>query len=92
MLNRMAAEAKLQSKIIRSLRKQKWLVTKIILSSTNGWPDVEAIKEGRTIRLELKAPGKPLEPLQKYVHELIKKNGGEVFKIDNWESYLKLKL
>lgn len=88
----MAAEAKLQSKIIRSLKRKGWLVPKIMLSSMNGWPDVEAIKDGRTIRLELKAPGKPLEPLQKYVHSLIKSHGGEVYKIDSWEGYQKLKL
>jgi hypothetical protein len=88
----MAAESKLQRKIINSLKRKKWLVTKIMLSSMNGWPDVEAIKNGRTIRLELKAPGEDAEPLQKYVHSLIKSHGGEVYKIDSWEGYQKLKL
>ena len=88
----MAAESKLQKKVITSLKRKKWLVTKIMLSSINGWPDVEAIKHGRTIRIELKAHGKTLEPLQEYVHLQIKKHGGEVYKVDSWEEYLKLKL
>jgi hypothetical protein len=62
------------------------------LCTVNGWPDVEIIKDGRTVRLEFKAPGEKLDPLQEYVHELIKKAGGEVYTIDSWECYLKLKL
>ena len=88
----MAAESKLQTKVIRSLKQRKWLVTKVMLCSTNGWPDVFCMKAGRVVWLELKAPKKPLEPLQAYIHGLIKKAGGEVYKIDNWESYLKLGL
>jgi hypothetical protein len=88
----MAAESKLQTRVIKSLKRKGWLVPKIMLCSINGWPDVEAIKNGKTVRLELKAPGEPLEPLQEYVHAQIKIHGGEVHKIDSWAEYQKLNL
>lgn len=88
----MAIEAKLQNKIRKSLKRMGWLVTKHILVSMNGWPDLEAIKEKRTIRIEVKAPGKKLRPLQEYAHEQIRNHGGEVYTVDSWEDYLKLNL
>ena len=88
----MAVESKLQTKIRRYLKRKGWLVTKHMLTSTNGWPDLEAVKSGRTVRLEIKAKGKKLEPLQEYVHAQIILHGGEVFWADSWEAFLKLKL
>lgn len=88
----MALESKLQKAVRASLKKRGWLVNKTILCSVNGWPDIIAIKEGRVIWIEMKAPGKPLEPLQQYVHEQIRNAGGTVYKIDNFEDYLRLKL
>lgn len=74
------------------MRRSGWLVVKIILCSVNGWPDVLALRAGEYILLELKSPTKPLKPLQTYVHRLIKKHGGKVYKIDSWEAYEKLNI
>lgn len=88
----MGTESKLQSKIIGDLERHGWLVVKIKLCTKNGWPDLEAIRNKRTIRIEIKKPGEELEPLQELRHEQIKEHGGEVYLVDTFESYLKLKL
>ena len=46
-----------------------------------GWPDLEVLYGGKAIFLELKAPGKKLEPHQSEVHRQIKLAGCEVFTI-----------
>ena len=88
----MAAESKLQKKIRLYLKKRGWYVTKHMLTSGNGWPDMEMIKNGRTVRIEAKSVGKDAKPLQKYVHYKIRKHGGEVYVVDTWEKFLDLKL
>jgi hypothetical protein len=88
----MAQESKLQIRITKKLKKSGWLVTKIMLCSTPGWPDIYAIRNKRSIHLEIKSKGKKAEPLQEYVHYQIKKQSGEVYLIDTWEKFLALKL
>jgi hypothetical protein len=88
----MAEESRLQTKVHRFLKRNGWVVNKIILCSMNGFPDTWALKNGRVVLIENKAKGRKLGPLQEYVHEMIKINGGEVYTIDRWEEFLKLKL
>jgi hypothetical protein len=88
----MGAESKLEKRITKDMERNGWLVNKNMLNSLPGWPDRTAVKEGRTVYLELKAPGKTLEPLQEYRHKQIKEHGGEVYCVDTWEEYLNLKL
>jgi hypothetical protein len=85
-------ESKLQKRVRADLKKKGWLVTKIILCSRNGWPDLDILQDGHRVLLEFKAKGKKLEPLQEYVHSQIKSHGGEVYLVDSWESYLALNL
>lgn len=88
----MAQESKLQIRITKKLKKSGWLVTKIMLCSTPGWPDIMAIRKGRWISLEIKSKGKKAEPLQQYVHSQIIKHGGEVHTVDTWEKFIALNL
>jgi hypothetical protein len=85
-------ESKLQKRVRADLKNKGWLVIKVILCSQNGWPDLEAIKDKKTVRIEMKAPGETLDPLQKYIHAKIKAKGGEVYMVDSWEAYLALNL
>jgi hypothetical protein len=87
----MAAESKLQSRVHKHLSRNGWLVVKNILMSRPGWPDTEAIRDGRTIRLEIK-DRKKLDPLQVYVFKMIRKHGGEVYKVASWDDFLALDL
>ena len=70
----MILESTIQAKIIKWLKSDGYFVTKLMGTSTNGIPDVLAIKDGRTIFIEVKRPGREAEPLQKYrMNELINK-------------------
>jgi HSP20 family molecular chaperone IbpA len=88
----MAAESKLQSWAHKKLKKAGWLVRKFILVSKGGWPDTEIIRNGRTVRIEFKAPGNEPDDLQKYVHKEIRKHGGEIYVVDSKEKFLELNL
>lgn len=88
----MAGESKLQAKIIKHLEKHGWLVVKIKLCTKNGWPDLEMLRYGRTVRIEVKDEGETPDPLQDLRHEQIKAHGGEVYAVDTFEEFLKLNL
>lgn len=88
---KMAAESKLQSRIVRHLKRNGWLVTKHTVTSRTGWPDLEAIKF-RTVRIEVKALGRKPTKLQEFTHSQIRNHGGEVFVVDSWEAFMELHL
>jgi len=62
----MILESTIQSKIIKWLKLEGYFVTKLMGTSTNGIPDVLAIKDGRTLFVEVKRPGRVADPLQLY--------------------------
>lgn len=91
----MALESKLQTRIIKALKKDGWLVNKVITCSNSGWPDIEAFKRNNDwytilIFIEVKSPGKKARPLQEFVHDRIKKHGGRVYTVDSWEQFKSL--
>ena len=79
----MAAESKLQSKIIKLLEADGWLVVKTIQLSKNGFPDIFAFRSGTTIFIEVKAPNGIRSELQKYRIEQLTKQGFTAFFCDN---------
>lgn len=72
-------ESQIQSNIIERLRRQGWWVTKIIQTSTNGIPDVMAIRGGRVVFIEVKRPGQKPTPLQVYRQKQLQEQGVEVY-------------
>ena len=88
----MAAESKLQSWAHKRLKSAGWEVVKHILTSRPGWPDTEIIRNGRTVRIEFKAPGRSLDPLQVYIHKKLKASGAEVYMVDSKEAFYNLNL
>lgn len=70
-------EQQLQSKIIKHLSTDGWLVVKTISLSTNGWPDIFAFKQGMAIFIEVKSPTRKNHAtnLQKYRIEQLQKQG-----------------
>ena len=48
-------ESSIQSSIRKYLKKEGWFVTKLILTSTAGIPDLLAIKDGRHVFIEVKS-------------------------------------
>ena len=75
----MAAESKLQSKIIKLLESDGWLVIKTIQLSKNGYPDIFAFRAGKTIFIEVKSPTGKATELQKYRIEQLQSQGFTAF-------------
>ena len=75
-------ESQIQSKIIKSYEKTGWLVVKIIQSNFNGIPDLMCLKNGKTIFIEVKQPGKRPTPLQEHRHKQLRAQGFEVLVLD----------
>lgn len=84
----MAAESKLQSKIIKHLESEGWLVVKTIQLSKNGYPDLFCFKNERAVFIEVKAPNGKRSELQKYRIEQLTAHGFTAFFCDNFENML----
>jgi Holliday junction resolvase len=65
-------EQYIQSRIREKLIKAGWFVTKIIVCSTPGFPDLLCLKDGKTVLIEVKAPGKKPSELQNHIHKKLK--------------------
>jgi len=59
-------EKDIQREIAQAMTKSGWLVIKLIQTNWNGIPDLMCIRKGVTIFLEVKRPGREVEPLQDY--------------------------
>lgn len=57
-------EQQIQTKIKKKLQERGWFVTKLIKTSTNGIPDLLAIKYGKAMFIEVKRENGKLAPLQ----------------------------
>jgi Holliday junction resolvase len=68
-----------QTKIIKEYENRGYLVLNVIRFSKNGFPDLQCLKDGRTIWIECKEKKDKLSLLQKVrIDELIN-NGFEAF-------------
>ncbi len=65
------------------VKKRGGKAIKLVSPGNNGVPDrLIILPDGRTIYAELKAPGKPLKPLQAWWAELLRSMGHTFYKID----------
>ena len=71
-------EQQIQSKIKRKLQERGWYVTKLIKTSTNGIPDLLAIKFGKAMFIEVKREQGKLSPLQELRIEELRESGAIV--------------
>ncbi|WP_296683389.1 VRR-NUC domain-containing protein [Flavobacterium sp.] len=72
-------ESKIQSKIVKKLTEDGWLVIKLIRTSIAGVPDLMALKEGKTIFIEVKQPKGVLSEIQHYRIAELRSKGFEVY-------------
>lgn len=70
-------ESKIQTKIKKKLEIQGYLVIKLVRTSCNGIPDLIALKDGKTIFIEVKQPNGVLSELQKLRIKQLKDLGFE---------------
>ena len=76
-------ESKIQEKIVKNLERRGWYVVKIIQCTKNGWPDLQAVKDGKTVYIEVKDIGKEPDPLQLMRHKELRSAGAAVYVTDN---------
>lgn len=57
-------EQKIQTRIIKGLEQEGYLVLKLIRLNKNGYPDLLAVKKNKTIFVEVKKPNGELSALQ----------------------------
>lgn len=57
-------EQKIQTRIIKGLEQEGYLVLKLIRLNKNGYPDLLAVKKNKTIFVEVKRPNGELSALQ----------------------------
>lgn len=55
-----------QSRLISKYKKQGYIVLKIIRANENGFPDLELMKDSKSIFIEVKQGKDTLKALQKY--------------------------
>lgn len=79
-------ENQLEKTLRLKVKKHGGKALKFISPGNNGVPDRLILKPGgQAIFVEMKAPGKPLEPLQRKRAEQLQALGFKSYKIDNLE-------
>lgn len=79
----MKLESKIQSEIINYFKKKGYIVVKLILTNTNGIPDLMVLKNGITFFIEVKNEKGKLSELQKLRIEELEKNNFKCYIIRN---------
>ena len=68
-----------QTKIIEEYEAKGYTVLKTIRLNKSGYPDVIAMKQGKSIWIECKEVNDTLKPLQKLRIDQLKENGFDAF-------------
>lgn len=79
-------ESALERKFRQAVESIGGVAAKWVSPGNRGVPDrLVILPGGRTVYVEMKAPGKPLQPLQEKWARKLRKLGHEVYKIDSDE-------
>lgn len=76
-------ESSVQKGIITLLKSAGWVVDKPVSRSHNGFPDITAYKDGKTIFIEVKRPGGKTKPIQDYWINKLKNMGFDAYVIES---------
>ena len=76
--NKVTKESSIQTAISKAFTENGWFVVKIMMASKNGIPDLMAIKNGRTIFIEVKNEIGKLSKIQEYRIKEMQQHGAEV--------------
>jgi hypothetical protein len=76
-------ESKIQARIINQLKKNGWLVLKIIKCNINGMSDLIVFKNGKTVFIEVKNENGKQSEIQKYVQKQVELQGFEYLLIND---------
>lgn len=79
-------ESALERRLVREVKRIGGKVPKWVSPGNRGVPDrLVILPAGRTVYVEMKSPGKPLEPLQARWFKILRGLGQQVYKIDSLE-------
>ncbi len=79
-------ESLLERRLVREVERIGGKVPKWVSPGNRGVPDrLVILPGGKTVYVEMKAPGKPLEPLQVRWAKILRDMGHKVYKIDSNE-------
>jgi hypothetical protein len=79
-------ESTLERRLVREVEHIGGRAPKWVSPGNRGVPDrIVILPNGRTVYVEMKAPGKPLEPLQVRWSTILQRMGHRVYKIDSVE-------
>lgn len=81
----MKPEGEIESYLVNQSEKRGILCYKFVSPGNRGVPDRILIGNGKTVFVELKAPGEEPRPLQEYVIKKMKKAGADVRVADTKE-------
>ena len=77
-------ESKLERRLVSEIKRIGGIAPKFVSPGNRGVNDrLVILSGGRTIYVEMKAPGKPLEPLQVRWAKILRNLGHRVYKIDS---------
>ncbi len=80
-------ESTLEHHLVRAVERIGGRAPKWVSPGQRGVPDrIVILPGGRTVFVEMKAPGEELKPLQKRWAKILRSLGHEVYKIDSEES------
>jgi hypothetical protein len=72
-------ESKIQTNIKARFERAGWMVVKLIQTNCNGIPDLMCLKNGQTVFVEVKQPGREPTDLQRFRHTQLIQSGFQVF-------------
>lgn len=79
-------ESSLEHRLVCEVERIGGKALKWVSPGNRGVPDrIVILPGGRTVYVEMKAPGKPLEPLQVRWAKILREMGHQVYKIDSNE-------
>ena len=71
-------ESKIEKDSVKEAKKHGWYSFKVLSQLNKGLPDRAFIKNGKTVYIEYKQPGKKPKPLQSKVHQIFSDYGVKV--------------
>lgn len=83
-------ESDLQSQIIEYAIRRRWCCVKATTPSRRGWPDVVAMRGGRTIWIEVKRKDEEARRQQILVANDMRAHGAEVFEVDSLDDAMEI--
>jgi hypothetical protein len=79
----MPLEKDIEAEVNEAARELNLLQVKLDLKTRKGWPDRQYLYRGRVLFIEYKRPGQKTEPIQAFVHVILREAGFLVYVVDN---------